>query len=59
LGNHNGQKIAKGYAGLLSGTLLNPLNITEYKSAPASASFVWTGTQPGGQFFSKFIDQLW
>jgi|JI8StandDraft_1071087.scaffolds.fasta_scaffold32603_2 hypothetical protein len=48
-----GQKIAKGYAGLLSGTLLNPLNITEYKSAPASASFVWTGTQPGGQFFSN------
>jgi len=48
-----GQRIAKGYAGLLSGTLLNPLNITEFKTAPASASFVWTGTQPGGQFFNN------
>ncbi len=50
--NTNGQIIAKGYAGLLSGNLLAPLNLTENKSTP-TATLVWTGTQAGGQFFNN------
>lgn len=50
--NMNGQKIAQGYAGLLSGNLLAPLNLTENKGTP-TATVVWTGTQAGGQYFSN------
>ena len=48
----DGKKIAKGYSGLLSGNLSNPLNITEYKTI-SSATLAWTGTQPGGQAFNN------
>lgn len=50
--NMNGQIIAKGYAELLSGNLQAPINLTEYKGT-SSASYIWTGTQAGGQFFSN------
>lgn len=45
--NTNGIPIANGYAGLFSGALMSPLNVTETKGSPGSTS-VYTGTNTDG-----------
>lgn len=47
-----GQMVANGYQGLLSGGLMSLFNITETQTT-SPAAFGWTGTQPGGQYFNN------
>ena len=40
--------VAKGWSGLTSGTLVNPINLTETGMMPGDPFFAWTNTKPDG-----------
>ena len=44
----DGTPVAKGFAGLTSGTLMAPINLTETMLLPQEPFFTWTNTNPDG-----------
>jgi cysteine-rich repeat protein len=44
----NGTPIAKGWSGLTSGTLVNPITLTETEAIPVDPLATWTNTKPDG-----------